>query len=142
MCIGVDVIVGFPGETEEHFNETLSFLKSINISYLHVFSYSERENTEAIKFNHSIPVKIRKYRSRVLRSLSDKKKRLFYQKNIGLTKNVLFENKKDDGYIYGFSDNYIKIKTKYKKHLENTLKKVKIQKIDDDSLTCAKGLLI
>lgn len=142
VCIGVDVIVGFPGETEEFFNETLSFLKNINISYLHVFSYSERENTEAIKLNESVPIKIRKYRSKVLRNLSDKKKRLFYNQNIGLIKEVLFENKKDDGYIYGFTDNYIKIKTKYQNNLENKFQKVKIQKIKNEVSTCAEGLII
>ncbi|MAZ58448.1 MAG: tRNA (N(6)-L-threonylcarbamoyladenosine(37)-C(2))-methylthiotransferase MtaB [Flavobacteriales bacterium] len=142
VCIGVDVIVGFPGETEDFFDETLSFLKNINISYLHVFSYSERENTEAIKLNESVPIKIRKYRSKVLRNLSDKKKRLFYNQNIGLIKEVLFENKKDDGYIYGFTDNYIKIKTKYQNNLENKFQKVKIQKIKNEVSTCAEGLII
>ena len=142
VCIGVDVIVGFPGETDHLFNETLSFLKSINISYLHVFSYSERENTEAIKLNNSVPIKIRKYRSKVLRNLSDKKKRLFYNQNIGLIKEVLFENKKDDGYIYGFTDNYIKIKSKYQNNLENEFKKVKIQKIKDEVSTCVEGIII
>jgi threonylcarbamoyladenosine tRNA methylthiotransferase MtaB len=142
VCIGVDVIVGFPGETEGFFDETLSFLKNINISYLHVFSYSERENTEAIKLNESVPIKIRKYRSKVLRNLSDKKKRLFYNQNIGLIKEVLFENKKDDGYIYGFTDNYIKIKTKYQNNLENKFQKVKIQKIKNEVSTCAEGLII
>ena len=142
VCIGVDVIVGFPGETDVFFNETLSFLKNINISYLHVFSYSERENTEAIKLKDSVPIKIRKYRSKVLRNLSDKKKRSFYHKNIGLVKEVLFENKKDDGYIYGFTDNYIKIQTKYQDNLENKFKKVKIQNIKNEVSTCVEGLII
>ena len=142
VCIGVDVMVGFPGETEELFNETLSFLKSINIAYLHVFTYSERENTEAVNMKNSIDLNTRKYRSKVLRNLSSKKKLAFYQKNIGLTKKVLFENKIVDGYIYGFSENYVKIKSKYMPNLKNEFKKVIIKKIDSDNLTYATGSLI
>tara|TARA_Y100001968_G_scaffold310784_1_gene332072 strand:+ start:322 stop:1623 length:1302 start_codon:yes stop_codon:yes gene_type:complete len=141
-CIGVDVIVGFPGETDKYFNETVLFLKSINISYLHVFSYSERENTEAINMKQQVPVEIKKYRSKVLRNLSDKKRQAFYQNNIGLTKEVLFENQTKNGYIYGFSENYIKIKSTYKPNLENTIKNVIINKIEHNNMTYAKGLLI
>ena len=140
--IGVDVIVGFPGETEDCFNETLSFLKNIELSYLHVFSYSERENTKAINMQLPVPIKTRKYRSRVLRNLSDKKKQLFYQKNIGLIREVLFENEINDGYIYGFSENYIKIKSEYQPHLRNNLKKVEINNIEHNNITCAIGTLI
>jgi len=141
-CIGIDVIVGFPGETDKHFNDTVSFLKSLNISYLHVFSYSERENTEAIKMSAQIPIKIKKHRSKVLRNLSDKKRQAFYQNNIGLTKEVLFENQTNNGYIYGFSENYIKIKSTYTPQLENTLKKVQINKIEYNNMTYATGLVI
>ena len=141
VCIGVDVIVGFPGESEELFNETVNFIKSLNISYLHVFTYSERDNTIAQKMNNSIPVQVRKYRSKVLRNLSDKKKRYFYQKNIGLIKDVLFENQVTDGYIYGFSDNYIKVQTKYKADLINTFQKVIIKDIEQNKTTYAKGAL-
>ncbi len=141
VCIGVDVIVGFPGESEELFNETVNFIKSLNISYLHVFTYSERDNTIAQKMNNSIPVQVRKYRSKVLRNLSDKKKRYFYQKNIGLIKDVLFENQVTDGYIYGFSDNYIKVQTKYKADLINTFQKVIIKDIEQNKTTYAKGSL-
>ena len=142
VCIGVDVIVGFPGESEEHFNETLSFLKSIEISYLHVFTYSERENTEALNIKDPVSPKIRKYRSKVLRNLSEKKKLAFYKKNIGLVKNVLFENKNEDGYVFGFSENYIKIKSKYNEELTNSIKKVEISQIAYDKNTYAEGNLI
>ena len=142
VCIGVDVIVGFPGETEDFFNETLNFLKELDISYLHVFSYSERDNTEAIKMKNIVPIKTRRYRSKVLRNLSDKKKRLFYENNIGQTRDILFESKKDNDYIYGFSDNYIKIKTKYASNLENEIKTVKIQELDNNTTTYATGIII
>ncbi len=142
-CIGVDIIVGFPGETEQYFEETVSFLKSLHISYLHVFTYSERENTEAILMNQDIvPKQARKYRSQVLRNLSDKKQQAFYEKNIGSLHEVLFESKKNDEHIYGFSKNYIKIKSKYHPDLQNTLKKVKISAIEHSQTTCATGLLI
>jgi len=140
--IGVDVIVGFPGETEDFFNETVSFLKKLNLAYLHVFSYSERENTKAINMPFTVPIKTRKYRSKVLRNLSDKKKQHFYQKNIGLIREVLFENEVNDGYIYGFSENYIKIKSEYKPYLINNLKKVAINSIEYNNITCATGTLI
>ena len=141
-CIGVDVIVGFPGETDEHFNQTLSFLKDIDISYLHVFSYSKRENTEAINMVNQIPVEVKKYRSKVLRNLSDKKRHSFYEKNIGSIQEVLFENKTNNGYIYGFSENYIKIKSIYETDLENTLKKVQINNIEHKHTAYATGLVI
>ena len=141
-CIGVDVIVGFPGETEEDFNQTLSFLKSLNISYLHVFSYSKREDTEAIHMINQTPAKIKKHRSKVLRNLSDKKRHCFYKEHIGSVQEVLFENDASNGYIYGFSKNYIKIQAKYEPSLKNTLKKVRIHNIQHNNITCATGQLI
>ena len=141
VCIGVDVIVGFPGENEDLFNETVNFIKSLNISYLHVFTYSERDNTIAQKMNNSVPIHIRKYRSKVLRNLSDKKKRYFYQKNIGLVKEVLFENQVINGYIYGFSENYIKVQTQYKSDLINNFQKVIIKDIQQHNTTYAQGTL-
>ena len=141
-CIGVDVIVGFPGENDFYFNETLLFLKSLNISYLHVFSYSERENTDAIKLAHPVKIEDKKYRSKVLRNLSEKKKRAFYEGNIGLIKEVLFENKNINGFIYGFSENYIKVKSKYQDNLLNQVHQVKINTIDTDHMTCVTGNLI
>ena len=141
VCIGVDVIVGFPGESEDLFNETVNFIKSLNISYLHVFTYSERENTLAQRMNNSVPIHVRKYRSKVLRNLSDKKKRYFYQKNIGHVKEILFENQVIDGYIYGFSENYIKVQTKYNENLINKLQKFTIKNIQHNKTTFAQGTL-
>jgi len=141
-CIGVDVIVGFPGEEDEYFNETVSFLKSLEVSYLHVFTYSERENTLAIKMTDSVSKDKRKYRSQILRNLSDKKTQYFYQKNIGSIQQVLFETKTNDDYIYGFSENYIKIKSKYSSNLENSLKKISINNIEYGHTNYAMGTLI
>ena len=137
-CIGVDVIVGFPGETEEDFNETYEFLKALNISYLHVFSYSERDNTESLKINHKIPKKIRVIRSQILRKLSDKKKMNFYKSNINQIRPVLFESKNYDGYIYGYTDNYIRVKTLWSKNLVDNVVDCELIKIDDGIIMNAK----
>ena len=137
-CIGVDVIVGFPGETEEEFNETYEFLKVLNISYLHVFSYSERDNTESLKINHKIPKKIRAIRSQILRKLSDKKKMKFYKSNINQIRPVLFESKNYDGYIYGYTDNYIRVKTLWSKNLVDNVVDCELIKIDDGIIMNAK----
>ena len=137
-CIGVDVIVGFPGETEEDFNETYEFLKALNISYLHVFSYSERDNTESLKINHKIPKKIRATRSQILRKLSDKKKIKFYKSNINQIRPVLFESKNYDGYIYGYTDNYIRVKTLWSKNLVDNVVDCELIKIDDGIIMNAK----
>jgi len=109
-CIGVDVIVGFPGETEEEFLETCNFLNEIDVSYLHVFTYSERENTEAVKLNEVVPKDVRHQRNKMLRILSDKKRRAFYESQLGVTRKVLFESETEDGFAEGFSDNYVKVK--------------------------------
>ena len=137
-CIGVDVIVGFPGETEEDFSETYEFLKALNISYLHVFSYSERDNTESLKINHKIPKKIRAIRSQILRKLSDKKKMKFYKSNINQIRPVLFESKNYDGYIYGYTDNYIRVKTLWSKNLVDNVVDCELIKIDDGIIMNAK----
>ena len=137
-CIGVDVIVGFPGETEEDFNETYEFLKALNISYLHVFSYSERDNTESLKFNHKIPKKTRAIRSQILRKLSDKKKMDFYESNINQIRPVLFESKNYDGYIYGYTDNYIRVKALWSKNLVDNVVDCELIKIDDGIIMNAK----
>ena len=137
-CIGVDVIVGFPGETEEEFNETYEFLKALNISYLHVFSYSERDNTESLKINHKIPKKIRAIRSQILRKLSEKKKMNFYKSNINQIRPVLFESKNYDGYIYGYTDNYIRVKTLWSKNLVDNVVDCELIKIDDGIIMNAK----
>ena len=137
-CVGVDVIVGFPGETEEDFNETYEFLKALNISYLHVFSYSERDNTESLKINHKIPKKTRAIRSQILRKLSDKKKMNFYESNINQIRPVLFESKNYDGYIYGYTDNYIRVKALWSKNLVDNVVDCELIKIDDGIIMNAK----
>ena len=137
-CIGVDVIVGFPGETEENFNETYEFLKALNISYLHVFSYSERDNTESLKINHKIPKKNRAIRSQILRKLSNVKKMNFYKSNINQIRPVLFESKNYDGYIYGYTDNYIRVKTLWSKNLVDNVVDCELINIDDGIIMNAK----
>ena len=131
-CIGVDVIVGFPGETDEYFMETLDFLKELKISYLHVFTYSERNNTLASTMNFQVPKEVRTKRSMTLRSLSDKKRRVFYESQIGLDKTVLYETENRRGYIYGYTENYLRVRTPWKPELANKLKPVRINEIDQD----------
>ncbi|UNY97660.1 tRNA (N(6)-L-threonylcarbamoyladenosine(37)-C(2))-methylthiotransferase MtaB [Zhouia spongiae] len=133
-CIGVDVIVGFPGETDEHFLETYHFLNDLDISYLHVFTYSERDNTEAAAMSGVVESKVRAKRSKMLRGLSVKKRRAFYESQIGTVRTVLFEGENKEGYIHGFTENYVKVKAPWNPGLVNTLHKVKLVKIDDDGL--------
>ena len=133
-CIGVDVIVGFPGETDEHFLETYNFLNELDISYLHVFTYSERDNTEAAAMEGVVPKNVRAKRSKMLRGLSVKKRRAFYESQMGKIKTVLFESENKEGYIHGFTENYIKVKTPWNPELVNTLHEVELTKIDDDGL--------
>ena len=133
-CIGVDVIVGFPGETEEHFLETYHFLNDLDISYLHVFTYSERDNTPAATMDGVVPNKVRNKRSKMLRGLSVKKRRAFYESQIGNELTVLFESENKAGYINGFTENYVKVKTPWNPELVNTLHKVKLTEIDKDGL--------
>ena len=121
-CIGVDVIVGFPGETREHFLETYQFLNELDISYLHVFTYSERENTLAATLPNAVPMRERNERSKMLHILSDKKRRAFYEKNLGKSFSVLFENDVEDGLMHGFTGNYIRVAAKYDPLLINELK--------------------
>lgn len=133
-CIGVDVIVGFPGETDEEFMETMDFLKDLDISYLHVFTYSERANTTAIKLGDPVPQSVRKQRSQQLHILSDKKKRAFYEQNTGSTRTVLFEAEEDNGIMYGFTENYVKVKLPYDPALVNTLQTIQLTEIDRDGV--------
>lgn len=133
-CIGVDVIVGFPGETDEDFMETVDFLKDLDVSYLHVFTYSERANTTAIKLGDPVPMNIRKERSKQLHVLSYKKKRAFYEENVGRKEIVLFENEDNDGYMYGFTSNYVKIKTPFNSELANTFSTINMDEIDRDGI--------
>lgn len=133
-CIGVDVIVGFPGETDEHFLESYNFLNELNISYLHVFTYSERENTVAAEMQGVIPIKVRKKRSKMLRGLSAKKRRAFYESQLGTLHTVLFEGENKEGFIHGFTENYVKVKTPWNPGLVNTLHQIELVKIDEDGL--------
>jgi threonylcarbamoyladenosine tRNA methylthiotransferase MtaB len=133
-CIGVDVIVGFPGETEENFLETYHFLKDLPVSYLHVFTYSERPNTDADEMDAVVPMKIRNERSKMLRTLSEKKKRAFYEENLGREEVVLFEKDIHDGLMEGFTDNYVRVVAKYDPILINELKKVKLTNLTADGL--------
>lgn len=133
-CIGVDVIVGFPGETDELFLETYNFLNELDISYLHVFTYSERDNTVAATMEGVVPKNVRAKRSKMLRGLSAKKRRAFYESQIGSSRKVLFEGENKEGYIHGFTENYVKVKTPWNPELVNTLHQVELSKIDDDGL--------
>ncbi|MCB0383116.1 MAG: tRNA (N(6)-L-threonylcarbamoyladenosine(37)-C(2))-methylthiotransferase MtaB [Psychroserpens sp.] len=133
-CIGVDVIVGFPGETDDLFLETYNFLNELDISYLHVFTYSERDNTVAATLNHVVPKNKRAKRSKMLRGLSAKKRRAFYEQQLGSQRTVLFEGENKEGYIHGFTENYIKVKSPWNPELVNTLHEVQLTKIDDDGL--------
>jgi len=133
-CIGVDVIVGFPGETDDHFLETYHFLNELNISYLHVFTYSERDNTPAAIMTGEIPLRVRKKRSKMLRGLSVKKRRNFYESQLKSKRTVLFEGENKQGYIHGFTENYIKVKTPWSPELVNTLHDITLTEIDVDGL--------
>ena len=133
-CIGADVIVGFPGETDEDFLETVQFINQLDVSYLHVFTYSERANTTAIKLGDPVPMNVRKERSKQLHILSDKKKRAFYESNIGKIGTVLFENEENGGVMHGFTENYVKVKTNYDAKLANTFQNVQLTEIDRDGV--------
>ena len=131
-CIGVDVIVGFPGETDEHFLETYHFLNDLPISYLHVFTYSERDHTEAATMPGVVPASVRAKRSKMLRGLSVKKRRAFYESQIGTHRIVLFETENKEGYIHGFTENYVRVKTPWNPELANTLHEINLTHIDED----------
>lgn len=133
-CIGVDVIVGFPGETDELFLKTYQLLSELDISYLHVFTYSERPNTEAVEMEGVVPKNVRNKRSKMLRGLSVKKRRAFYESQINAELTVLFEGENKKGYIHGFTENYVKVKSPWNPELVNTLHRVKLREIDEDGL--------
>jgi threonylcarbamoyladenosine tRNA methylthiotransferase MtaB len=133
-CIGVDVIVGFPGETDELFLETYNFLNVLDISYLHVFTYSERANTHAATLSEVVSKAVRSKRSKLLRGLSAKKRRAFYESQLGTYRTVLFEGENKEGYINGFTENYVKVKSPWNPALVNTLHKVVLSEIDSDGL--------
>ncbi|MCS6833319.1 MAG: radical SAM protein, partial [Flammeovirgaceae bacterium] len=130
-CIGVDVIVGFPGETDNDFLDTYKFLNELDISYLHVFTYSERANTPAASMDGVVPMSERNKRSKMLHILSEKKRRAFYEQNLGKNATVLFEQEVEDGIMYGFTENYIRVCAKYDPMLVNELKVVKLVSINE-----------
>jgi threonylcarbamoyladenosine tRNA methylthiotransferase MtaB len=131
-CIGVDVIVGFPGETLEHFNETYRFLNELDVSYLHVFTYSERDNTEAIHLTGVVDMSERKRRNKMLRILSAKKLRHFYEQNLNKSFTVLFEHENKNGTMYGFTENYLKIAHPFNEALVNKLTSITPNHLTED----------
>jgi threonylcarbamoyladenosine tRNA methylthiotransferase MtaB len=133
-CIGVDVIVGFPGETQERFLETYNFINSLPIGYLHVFTYSERQNTPANEMKDVVPIPERKRRNKMLRILSEKKKHAFYESQLGTTRPVLFEAENKAGYIYGYTDNYVRVKTPWNPELANKTKYYQLEGIGEDGI--------
>ncbi len=138
-CIGADVIVGYPSETDEDFLETYNYISGLEISYLHVFTYSERANTDAIKIKHKVDKLTQNKRSKMLRSLSIKKRRCFYESQLGKNYEVLFESENKKGYITGFTENYIRVRTPWNPALTNTLLKVKLDRIDDEGFVRIKN---
>ena len=137
-CIGVDVIVGFPGESDEDFLETYQYLADLDVSYLHVFTYSERENTEAATMPEVVPVHVRRKRSKMLRGLSVKLRHAFYQKHLGSVRTVLFEDENKNGWMFGFTENYIKVKHPWNAEWVNTLKIMELTQLDEDGLALAQ----
>jgi threonylcarbamoyladenosine tRNA methylthiotransferase MtaB len=137
-CIGVDVITGFPGETDDDFLQTYNFLNSLDISYLHVFTYSERDSTDALAIRPVIPVQVRKRRNKMLRILSQKKLHHFYEQHLGSTHTVLFESENKDGILHGFTENYIKVKIPFDASLCNQIVEVELNNIDDDMCVIAE----
>ena len=131
-CIGVDVIVGFPGETEEEFLKTYNFLNELPISYLHVFTYSERENTEAAEMDGIVPISERKKRNKMLRILSEKKKMAFYQTQIGKTLPILWEHENKSGLMYGFTENYVRVQKPFEENSVNQIEFLKLNKVEND----------
>lgn len=137
-CIGVDVIVGFPGETEELFMETYNFLNELPISYLHVFTYSERDNTEAIEFEGVVDQGERKRRNKMLRILSEKKRQAFYQSQLNSTQKVLWEHDNKDGKMFGFTENYVKVQTDFNPELVNETQIVDLVRINHNGIVEVK----
>ena len=129
-CIGVDVITGFPGETEQEFLNTYNFLNELDVSYLHVFTFSERPNTSAVEMDQVVPMKDRNDRSKMLRGLSEKKRRYFYEQHLSEVYTVLFEEDIQDGRMHGFTENYIRVATKYDPLLINELKEVELSTVN------------
>jgi threonylcarbamoyladenosine tRNA methylthiotransferase MtaB len=134
-CIGVDVIVGFPDETDEDFMETYNFVHSLEVSYLHVFTYSERANTPAAEMENAVPMQKRRERNEMLRILSDKKQFHFYQQQLGQSRPVLIESKNQEGLMFGFTDNYVKVQLPYNEELINNVKAYQLEKVEFVNVT-------
>jgi threonylcarbamoyladenosine tRNA methylthiotransferase MtaB len=130
-CIGADVLVGFPGETEQHFADTHQFLSDLPISYLHVFTYSERPGTEAVRMDQVVPMPQRKERNQRLRLLSEKKRNLFYRSHIGSQRRVLWEAKEKDGMMQGYTENYIRLHRPYDAQMINQIEEVRVGPADE-----------
>lgn len=141
-AIGVDVIVGFPAETDEDFLENYHFLNDLDISYLHVFTYSERANTAALQITETVPMKVRNERSQMLHILSEKKRRYFYEQNIGREATVLFEKDIQEGLMEGFTENYIRVVAPYDPLLINELQNVQLTHINEKGLMEIKELCL
>lgn len=141
-CIGVDVIVGFPGETDEKFTETYNFLNQLPISYLHVFTYSERPNTEAAEFEEVVPKEIRKKRNKMLRILSEKKRMAFYRSQLGKTHRVIWESDNKNGKMHGFTENYVKVETDFDESLINTSEIVELTELNNAGVVEIKRIEI
>jgi threonylcarbamoyladenosine tRNA methylthiotransferase MtaB len=138
-CIGVDVITGFPGETDERFEETRKFLLELPVSYLHVFTYSERDNTTALRLTDVVPQEVRNRRTIELRMLSDKKKRAFYERFAGTTKHVLWEGAEEEGKMYGFTENYLKLTQPFDSTAVNEIRKVQLGALQPDLVYEVRG---
>lgn len=141
-CIGVDVIVGFPGETDDDFMETYQFLESVDVSYLHVFTYSERLNTAASSMKGVIPINVRKQRNKILRTLSDKKLKQFYIQNLNVEHKVLWEAAENKNWMHGYTENYVKVKSPFDSAMVNNIAQVMLTAIDEDSIVLTDQLLV
>jgi len=139
-AIGIDVITGFPGESDHHFHNTMDFLKDLPYAYLHVFTYSERPNTTALRIAEVVPMKIRQQRNSLLRIQSDKKKRSFYRSMLGRTAEVLWEEKGDDGLIQGYSTNYVRVIKSADSDLRNSISNVRLAELRSDGLVWAESI--
>lgn len=139
-CIGVDVIVGFPGEMDEDFLTTYNFLKELDVAYFHVFTYSERANTLAVKMDNPVPIPVRQERNKMLRILSTKKKRAFYESQLGKEKTVLWETDNHDGFLEGYTENYVRVKTPFESEKINTFERVKIIKTGAEEVATVSHL--
>ena len=142
-CIGVDVIVGFPGESDQHFLDTYAFLVDLPVSYLHVFSYSERPNTPAAEMKNQVSKTIKNKRSKMLRALSAKKRHAFYESQLQKTKTILFEAENKEGYIQGFTENYVKVRMPWDPALQNQMRSATLAEIDQKGMVrLSKSVLV